>query len=394
MNLVKPRTWVSRLVLLLSVFGVGTFGQTFVWGILAPDILATTQGTNTEFAAAFSVASLAGSAVYLFAGLFAAQVRPDRLLTASLLLTSFVLPWFMSAASSWVGLLIIFFLLRITSRHMLFHASEMMISANRHELGRSGAMLMSSAYPISLFIVPPVILSVLAVSDLAMLFTIAASYAFAIGIAVLIVGLGDTKPSQASPKPAISGTIEMLFTPRFLLLTVVYCVTFALDTAALLFHKTFFGGSSSLNILYVYALAQIVGTGLSSFLSRRISGPVFLWCHLAVLVAGIGCLAVLPVTGHIWFFLGLGGSIAMSNYASIYLWSGEFTPVDFARAVVLRGFVAASVGGLIAIGLGSLIDQGAGLDILILFNVAAAMIAVAGIAAYQLLGIKTDADAV
>lgn len=394
LRLAQPRTLATGLVLLLSVFGVGAFGQTFVWGVLAPDILAVTQGTNAEFAAAISLAGLAASAVYLIAGLFAAQVTPSRLLAASLILTGLVLPWFMSAAVSWAGLLIVFFLLRVTSRHMLFHASEMMISANRETLGRFGAMMMSSAYPLSLFIIPPVIVAVLAVSDLASLFTIAAAYAFAVGAVALVTGLGSAKPVTAGTSAGLSGAIELLLAPRFLLLTVIYCVTFGLDTAALLFHKTFFESANSINILSAYAIAQIAGTALATFLAPRVSGPVFLWCHLAVLIAGIGCLAAMPGTGHIWFFLGLGGSIAMSNFAAVYLWSGEFQPLVFAKAVVLRGFVAASVGSIIAVAVGSLIDQGVGLEALILFSAAASLLAFVCIAAYHLMGTAADAGAV
>jgi hypothetical protein len=391
-QLIQPRSAATGLVLLMSVFGAGAFGQTFVWGILAPDIQAATQTTNAEFAAAISVASLAASAVYLFAGLFAAQVRPDRLLAASLMLTGLALPWFMSAATSWAGLLIVFFLVRVTSRHMLFHACEITISANRAELGRFGAMLMSSAYPLSLFMIPPVIVAVLAVSDLTCLFMIAAAYAFAVGTAALLTGPRAARPVADTKTSPFSGAFDLLLTSRFLLLTAIYCVTFGLDTAALLFHKTLFEGTSSVDILSVYAIAQIAGTGLATFLSPRVSGQVFLWCHLAVLVTGIGCLAVLPNYGHIGFFLGLGGSIAMSNYAAVYLWSSEFTLLDFARAVVPRGFVAASAGAVIAVGIGSLIDRGASLDILILFSAAAVLVAFAGIAAYHLMGPASDTE--
>ncbi|MEM5583392.1 hypothetical protein WNZ15_13080 [Roseibium sp. AS2] len=382
---VRPRTLATGLVLLLSVFGAGTFGQTFVWGILAPDILAATGLGNAEFAAAISIGGLAASTLYLFAGLYAARIRPERLLTASLILTGIVLLGFMPASVSWTGLVIAFVLLRLSSRHMLYHAAEMTISANRTDLGRFGAMLMSAAYPLSLFVVPPVVVLVLAVSDLANFFTIAAAYAFVVGGAAFLMAMRFGTPAVSKDRSAGSNTFQLLLDPRFLLLTAIYCVTFGLDTAALLFHKTLFEGINSVNILTLYALAQIAGTGLATFLAPRISGPMFLWCHLLVLSAGIASLALLPGIGHIGFFLGLGGSIAMSNYAAVYLWSGEFKPLDFARAVVLRGFTAASAGAVVAIGIGSLIDHGAGPGTLIRFSAAAAVFASMCIAAYHMM---------
>lgn len=388
----QSRAVGTGLLLLLAVFGTGAFGQTFVWGILSPDIMALSGASNSQYATAISAAGLAASTFYLFAGLYAARIRPGWLLAASLLLTGAILCEFATTAVSWGGLLANFFLLRVTSRHMLFHAAEMTISANRADLGLFGATLMSAAYPLSLFIVPPTIGALLAFSDLRGLFSVAAAHCLVLGGSTLLVRKGNNAAAAKPDRSALADAFRLLRNTRFLLLAGVYCVTFGLDTAALLFHRTFFEGASSVSLLAVYAAAQVFGTVLANLISRRLSPPNFLWCHLVPLLSGIIGLLLLPHAGPICFFLGLGCSIAMSNYAAVYLWSGEFNPSDFAQAAVLRAFAAASFSALIAISMGKLIDQGATVSALILFSIGASAFAILSVAAYQLLGDPGGAD--